>query len=182
MAALALVAAGVRYWMGRPATSAAGGPASTTTRIVAAPFGAHPVHDARAVTHPVGSCHIATGGPGPTGTLVVGGIGRDGCPQVVEWVGNVATVVMSRGRQPERYALGRPGDVLLVGNWNCVNPGPALYRPSTGDVYFFAAWSASPIGPIDGQRVRSGIPGGQASVSLGSNGCDGVKIQRNQKQ
>ena len=43
-----------------------------------------------------------------------------------------------------RYALGRTGDIVVVGDWNCDgSPTPALLRPTTGAVAVFGHWPAA---------------------------------------
>jgi len=49
-----------------------------------------------------------------------------------------ATELVHAGR---RYAIGRPGDVVVTGDWDCDGTAtPALLRPETGEVAVFAAW------------------------------------------
>ena len=41
-----------------------------------------------------------------------------------------------------RYEVGRPGDEVVLGDWDCDGTStPALLRPSTGDVFVFADWA-----------------------------------------
>ena len=95
----------------------------------------------------------------------------DGCPSSVVWQGNVAAI---GGR---RYALGRPGDALVVGDWDCDGRAtPALYRPTTGDVFLFDAWAAP--GPDvaardGGRRAANGV----ASVERHAGSCDTVVVR-----
>lgn len=75
-----------------------------------------------------------------------------------------------------RYGLGRPGDVALVGDWDCDGkPTPALYRPSTGEAFVFDTWAtaARPSRAVSAGRHRQG---GVASVSKGSDGCDQLSV------
>jgi hypothetical protein len=49
-----------------------------------------------------------------------------------------APVVDHEGR---RYTVGRPGDVAVVGDWDCDGLETALVlRPSTGEVFAFSSW------------------------------------------
>lgn len=86
----------------------------------------------------------------------------------VSWEGNVAEV------EGTRYEMGLPGDVLLLGDWNCDGtPTPALYRPSTGRVYRFDAWATAgrEVAATDGgQLPRHAVP----TVAAGAGGCDRV--------
>ena len=45
------------------------------------------------------------------------------------------------GTAPRRYAIGAPGDVVALGDWNCDGiDTPGLFRPSTGVISLFDAW------------------------------------------
>lgn len=47
-----------------------------------------------------------------------------------------------------RFVVGRPGDVVCIGDWTGTGAStPALLRPSTGEVFVFDRWP-SPGGPI----------------------------------
>ncbi len=53
---------------------------------------------------------------------------------------NSAIVVESEGA---RYRVGRPGDVVTVGDWDCDGVStPGVVRPSTGEVFLFPTWAA----------------------------------------
>jgi len=94
----------------------------------------------------------------------------DGCPAFVTWRDNVAEV---DGR---RYQLGRAGDALLVGDWDCNGSGtPALYRPSTGEVFLFDGWAGEgdDLPATDGDRLPAG---GRPVVRSAGSGCDRVGL------
>ena len=64
-----------------------------------------------------------------------------------------------------RYALGSPGDVVLIGDWDCDGvDAPAVHRPATGQVWRFDEWpeTAEPLAPrlvasaADAVEVRRG--------------------------
>ena len=95
----------------------------------------------------------------------------DGCPSAVSWEGNVADV---GGR---RYQLGRPGDALVVGDWDCdARATPELYRPSTGEVFLFDAWPGA--GPEVAARAGTRMaPHGVASVERQAGGCDRIVVR-----
>lgn len=94
----------------------------------------------------------------------------DGCPSAVTWTGNVLEV---EGR---RYQLGRPGDRLLLGDWDCDGRDtPALYRPA-GEVFYFDAWAE------DDQVLPATSRGGEVSdgtpeVVHDGNGCDRLVVR-----
>lgn len=112
-------------------------------------------------------------GPG----RVTADLDGDGCPTSLRWDGAVLEVPPGAGVPVARYAIGRPGDVLLFGDWDCdgvVTPG--LHRPDDGEVVVFDRW-AEAGSPLEGRTVR-GEPGGTASVVLGDDGCDAVAVRR----
>jgi hypothetical protein len=57
-----------------------------------------------------------------------------------------------------RYAVGRPGDVLAVGDWDCDGTATvAAVRPTTGEVFLFERWASpgddvvvAPTARVDG--------------------------------
>jgi hypothetical protein len=66
----------------------------------------------------------------------------DGCPSPVR-VGHGVVEV-----DGVRYGVGRPGDVLAVGDWDCDGATTvAAVRPSTGEVFVFDRWAA-PSGAV----------------------------------
>jgi eukaryotic-like serine/threonine-protein kinase len=82
-------------------------------------------------------------------------IDGDGCPEAVA----VRDGVVEAGR--ERWAVGEPGDVVAVGDWDCDGTAtPAVYRPSTGDVFVFDAW-ATRGGPLAAEPTAQ-VPDGTA--------------------
>ena len=73
------------------------------------------------------------------------------------------------------FELGRPGDVAVVGDWDCDGlRTPALYRPASGEVFEFDAW---------GDGVRSapprstGVLGGTATVVAERSGCERLQVR-----
>ena len=75
-----------------------------------------------------------------------------------------------------RYELGEPGDEAVVGDWDCDGlRTPALYRPTTGQVFEFASWG-------DGLRSlparSSPVVGGRAEVIVDRSGCERVVVGR----
>jgi hypothetical protein len=60
-----------------------------------------------------------------------------------------------------RFRIGEPGDVLVVGRWQCRVAVPALLRPTTGEIWMWDAWARA-SGPRPAHLVDR-IP---AAVSL----------------
>jgi hypothetical protein len=74
-----------------------------------------------------------------------------------------------------RYLLGEPGDVLVVGDWDCDGTvTPALYRPSDGSTFRFAVW-ADDDGVTSAAAERS-APHGTPRV-VHRDGCDHLVVE-----
>jgi len=70
----------------------------------------------------------------------------------------------------DRYQVGRPGDIVVVGRWSttsgsgCGAPTAALLRPATGAVHVFSGWAdtellvAEPVTVVDGASDLQGTP------------------------
>jgi hypothetical protein len=45
---------------------------------------------------------------------------------------------------PHRFEIGQPGDVVVLGDWDCDGGAtPAVLRLETGEVFVFSAWAAA---------------------------------------
>lgn len=120
----------------------------------------------------------------PSEVLLADAFGT-GCV-LLEWADGSLTVrptkgVGSRaipGGVARRFSMGRPGDELLVGDWGCGSgEAPALYRPSTGQVFIWRAW-ASPGHPLSPARVLdTGALDAVVTVAASGRGCDKVVVQ-----
>jgi hypothetical protein len=99
-----------------------------------------------------------------------------GCGPGVSWFPDRGEVVVGQGPTRARYALGRPGDRLLVGDWACDGrEAAALYRPSTGEVLRFDRW-ATPEDPTPtAERQATGIVDGTARI-VRDGACDEVVV------
>jgi hypothetical protein len=109
---------------------------------------------------------------------VLADVAGNGCRVPVTWSSGMATVSLERGRPPDRFALGTANDQLLLGDWNCSRSAtPALYRPSTGQVFYFAAWAepGHDVTPsvAESTAVVDGVP---RVIHDGARGCDRVKV------
>ncbi len=75
----------------------------------------------------------------------------------------VAPVVEHDGR---RYAIGAPGDVVLVGPWRCDGrPLPAVVHPADGTVHVFGEWAPSG-GSVRATAVAT-VPGADGLRAVG---------------
>lgn len=94
------------------------------------------------------------------------------CPWIVTYDRRTATLDLGdRGR----YRMGAPADLLLVGDWDCDGVStPALYRPSDGRTFLFAAWA-------DGTTVASAVA--ESTTANGEprvvhrDGCDHLVVE-----
>lgn len=84
--------------------------------------------------------------------------------------GNVVT------RHGARWTVGRPGDVVVVGDWACAGaePVPAVLRPASGAVWLFAGWSAGGR-PVPG-RLLDRHPGAVALRVERDGPCDDLLV------
>lgn len=80
-----------------------------------------------------------------------------------------------------RYAVGRPGDAVALGDWSCTGrPTPVVVRPATGEVFAFDGW------PEPGRDVTARSLGrverawGARANRAGANGCDDVEVLRSE--
>jgi hypothetical protein len=102
----------------------------------------------------------------------------NGCPVLVSWSSGVITLPSVPGRAADRFALGQVGDELLLGDWDCGRAAtPALYRPATGLVFYFAGWAQPgrdlPPRFDDATAITDGVP---RVVHHGPGGCDRVEV------
>ena len=116
-------------------------------------------------------CPTIERGPG----FVAADLDGDGCPTALRWDGEVLEVPEGTIVAPARYAIGRPGDVLLFGDWDCDGlVTPAIHRAEVGQTVVFDDW-AEPGRPLEG-RTEAVAPGGEASVRSGDDGCDRLVV------
>ena len=83
------------------------------------------------------------------------------------------------------YRAGEPGDVLRIANWFCGSRATlALYRPSTGVVYYLSAWPDTPNDGTSEPQVaivadRTGVLDAQVGVGdHDGNGCADLALDR----
>lgn len=100
-------------------------------------------------------------------------VNGDGCPEPVVVT---ADGVVEAG--DERWAVGDPGDIVTLGDWDCTGVAtPALYRQATGDVFVFTEWAdqGQPLRSEPVERVADGVSlTGSASLADGPTltGCE----------
>lgn len=96
--------------------------------------------------------------------------GRDHPPHV-QVAGNVVSV------GDRRYQVGEPGDIVVVGDWDCDGTDtPALLRPATGGLFVFERWADGSPTEVTPVRVVSGASGLRRLEEPG--GCDRLAVRR----
>lgn len=90
----------------------------------------------------------------PGATVLRGDMDGDGCDTEAVWnQGTLEATVTAGDPAPRRYRLGRPDDVPALGDWDCDRAATAaLYRPSTGETFYFNDWGRP------GQPPASALP------------------------
>lgn len=117
--------------------------------------------------------------PPPLRTLVAP-ITDPGCAAAVWWdPGQRVLSVPDRSEGRNHFALGAPGDEVVLGDWDCDGSAtPAVYRPSTGEVHLFAAWPTDTAPAPAVLADATGVVGGSVSVAASAPGtsCQEVRV------
>ncbi|MGI8807244.1 MAG: hypothetical protein ACR2KK_05295 [Acidimicrobiales bacterium] len=143
-----------------------GQPGPTTTRSGLVPSSPSTVFPSSTVVSRRADCPPATG-------VLHADVDSDGCADALRYVDGV----LQAG--DVRWALGRAGDQVAVGDWACQGSRTlALFRPSTGEVFRFDAW-ASPGQDLTAPAVAR-VPGGVAlrAADVDRDGCHEVVVER----
>ena len=102
---------------------------------------------------------------------VLADLDGSGCGRVLVHDAEDGVVATADGR---RWALGRPGDELLVGDWDGDGRwSPGLHRPSTGEVYLFPPLGEEEVTSAPVQRW----PAGGSAVVVDLDGRHGVVVR-----
>ena len=74
-----------------------------------------------------------------------------------------------------RYGVGRPGDFVETGDWNCDGrPTPAIIRPSTGHIVLFDVWPAP--GQTISMPVRWEVDGPTGAEAVAHGSCHLLRV------
>lgn len=84
-----------------------------------------------------------------------------------------------------RFAVGSPGDVLTIGDWDCDGASTvAVLRPSSGSVFAFEGWAtesaaldAKPVAKVEGAIALRAERGSQGCERLVAVRADGSSIE-----
>lgn len=117
--------------------------------------------------------------PPASGDAVPADMTASGCTVELGWDPDAQVLTVPRGDgEVLRYQLGEPGDVLLVGDWDCDGAQtPGLYRPSSGEVFLFDGF-AGPGGELESGPARpTGTSDGDPVVTTDDDGCDRVEVR-----
>jgi hypothetical protein len=114
------------------------------------------------------------------GITVTGDLDGNGCVTGVQWAAPHIVVPPGAGRKAGRYDLGRAGDELLLGDWDCDGRDTAgLYRPGTGEVFLFSTWPHPGRTLAPATIARTPVRNGRAAVRrrLGGGACARVEVR-----
>jgi eukaryotic-like serine/threonine-protein kinase len=124
-------------------------------------------------------CEDAPALPPGNGVAVPADTTGEGCTVELGWDPDEQVLAVPQGDDEIlRYQLGEPGDVLVVGDWDCDGAQtPGLYRPSSGEVFLFDGF-AGPGGELDsGPAEATGTTDGEPVVIEGDDGCDRIEVR-----
>jgi hypothetical protein len=98
------------------------------------------------------------------------------CSVPVAWDGATLLVPRPDG-PPVRYELdAEDGDRMVFGDWNCDGrETPALYRPSSGEVFLFEGFADD--GEVTVRGEPSGVTDGEPRVITDAEGCHRVEVE-----
>lgn len=138
----------------------------------------------RAAYHPPSDCgpESATPTPPPGAEVIPGfvDLDADGCADPLWWSPGDATLHVptdpATGDAPDRFRLGAPGDLLVVGDWDCDGTStPAIYRPESGQTFHFDRW-ATVDQPVDATPGEILAPESVPHTDGDDDGCDRIVV------
>ena len=143
-------------------------PESTTIRLgpASSPTSTSTLSSSSTVASRRSDCPAATG-------VLRADVDRDGCADEVRY----ADGILQAG--DARWSLGQEGDQVAIGDWACRGSRtPALFRPSTGEVFRFDGWAGlgHDITATSVARVQGGLALRAADVDR--DGCHELVVER----
>ena len=124
-------------------------------------------------TRPSATVVARPGGCPPATAILQADVDADGCPDSLRY----ADGVLEAG--DVRWAIGQAGDQVATGDWACQGARTlALFRPGTGEVFYFDGW-AGPGRDLQA-KVGARVVGGQAlrAADLDRDGCHEAVVER----
>lgn len=119
--------------------------------------------------------------PGPGEVLLEGDLLGDGCTSWALHRGAVLEVALVPGQEPTRFEIAEPGDVVVLGDWDCDgSQTPGRYEPATGRVYLFDGWASESRELLSRPARETGIRDGRPGV-VSEGGCDDLVIEGGQQ-
>ncbi|MBA3281073.1 MAG: serine/threonine protein kinase [Acidimicrobiia bacterium] len=177
-------AAGLTAGGSRAGTAGGSPPRSAVPGGPAAPSPASSPSAHREVVHPAGDgpgyrgateC-VEVSAPAGAGTILRADVDADGCAEMLRWDGRVLRVVSATGTRT--YRIGTPADQLLLGDWDGDGAAsPALYRASSGEVFYADRFPDQVGNRVEAARVERVARHGTADVSHPTGGRDVVKVE-----
>ncbi len=142
------------------------GLASSPTSTLLSPTSTSTLSSSSTVASRRSDCPQATG-------VLQADVDRDGCADEVRYVDGILQAGDSR------WSLGEEGDQVAIGDWACRGSRtPALFRPSTGEVFRFDGWAGfgHDITATSVARVQGGLALRAADVDR--DGCHELVVER----
>lgn len=140
--------------------------------LTGAGAGGDPGHEAAPAPATATHAPGAPGGTCPPVSAPAADVDGDGCPERLRIHERTVTA------GDARWALGEPGDLVAVGDWDCDGGATAaLLRPGTGEVFVFPGWAPAgrPLTVAATDRVRHAA---DLRTERDGDGCDRLLVER----
>ncbi|MCO8127677.1 hypothetical protein NHL50_10710 [Acidimicrobiia bacterium EGI L10123] len=111
----------------------------------------------------------------PVAADLAADVDGDGCEDPLDWRSDAAEVAYSAEDGSRlRFRIGRPGDELVVGDWDCDGIATAaVVRSSTGETFLFDAWAGE--GETLIAEAGPSLPVGSSAAVAQDGGCDRIR-------
>lgn len=116
----------------------------------------------------VAGAQVVQGDTSGTGCITTGNYAQEGDKMVL------SIRVLPTDAQASRYGIGRPGDAVLLGDWNCDGVDTiAIHRISTGEVIYFDQWLPDDTQALPSRTEQVAV-GADVGLGADDDGCDAV--------
>ncbi len=111
----------------------------------------------------------------PVAADLAADVDGDGCEDPLDWRPDAAEVAYpAEDGSRLRFRIGRPGDELVVGDWDCDGIATAaVVRSSTGETFLFDAWAGE--GETLIAEAGPALPIGSSVAVARDGGCDRIR-------